>query len=234
MRKIEPVVILKNVSKTYRIANGSFQALKTINANFYEGEFVGILGKSGAGKTTLINMITATDTISSGDVLVGDVSIHKLNQNQAARWRGQNMGIIYQTFRLMPTLSLIDNIMLPLDFGGTYRPRQSIDRAMGLLKEMELEDHAFKQPSAISGGQAQRIAIARALANDPGIIVADEPTGRLDSVTAEIIYQIFERLVEKGKLIIMATHDLSIVHRFTRTIMLSDGDVVEDSGAPEE
>jgi putative ABC transport system ATP-binding protein len=234
MRVDEPVISLSHLSKIYQTADGGFEALKNISASFYPGEFVGILGKSGVGKTTLINMITATDSLTSGSVQVNGVSIHRLSQNQAARWRGKNMGIIYQTFRLMPTLSLIDNIMLSIDFGGEYRPRLGIERAMDLLKEMELEEHAFKHPSAISGGQAQRIAIARALANDPAIIIADEPTGRLDSVTAEMIFQIFEKLVQRGKLIIMATHDLSVVNRFTRYIMLSDGELVEDTGMPEE
>jgi putative ABC transport system ATP-binding protein len=230
----EPLIRLNRVIKTYQGALGGFNALKGINADFYPGEFVGILGKSGVGKTTLINMITATDEITSGEVLIGGISIHHLSQNQAARWRGQNMGIVYQTFRLMPTISLIDNIMLPVDFSGEFRPRTSLQRAMNLLKDMELEDHAFKHPSAISGGQQQRIAIARALINDPPIIVADEPTGRLDSLTAEIIYRIFERLVKDGKLVIMATHDLSIVSRFSRTLMLSDGELIDDSRYPEE
>jgi putative ABC transport system ATP-binding protein len=225
---------LKNVVKTYRNPTGGFDALKGINANFYSGEFVGILGKSGVGKTTLINMITATDQITSGEVLVGNVSIHNLTQNQAARWRGQNMGIVYQTFRLMPGLSLIDNMMLPIDLSGDFQPRRSLERAFNLLRDMELEDHAFKHPAAISGGQQQRIAIARALINDPPIIVADEPTGRLDSLTAEIIYRIFEQLVKNGKLVIMATHDLSIINRFSRTIMMVDGELTEDSAIPEE
>ena len=228
------LVQLKNIFKTYQSPTGGFTALKGISADFYAGEFIGILGKSGVGKTTLINAITATDAITSGEVLVEGVSIHTLSQNQAARWRGQNMGIVYQTFRLMPTLSLIDNIMMPLDFFGEFHSRPSLERAQELLRDMELEEHAFKHPSAISGGQQQRIAIARALVNDPPIIIADEPTGRLDSLTAEIIYRSFERLVRNGKLVIMATHDLSIVDRFSRTLMLYDGELTEDSGNPEE
>jgi len=224
-----PVLQLKNVVKVYPTNNGGFAALKEISLDFYQGEFVGFIGKSGAGKSTLINMITGTDRITSGDVLVRGASIHKLKESQAAIWRGQNMGIIYQSFRLMPTLSLIDNIRLPIDFCGNYIPRLSMEQAMALLREVELENHAFKNPSAISGGQQQRIAIARALANDPPIIVADEPTGRLDSATAEIIVQIFEQLAARGKLVLMATHDTSLINRFTRRLLITDGEIVEDS-----
>ena len=171
------------------------------------------MGKSGAGKTTLVNLMTGLDHLTSGEVRIGGVSIGSLSENQMAIWRGRNIGIVYQTNRLMPTLTLLDNIMLPIDLCGNYDSRQSRELAMHLLEAVELQDHALKLPSAISGGQQQRVAIARALANDPAIIVADAPTGRLDSATSDVIYEIFEDLTRKGKLIIMVSHDLSAVAR---------------------
>ena len=177
-------------------------------------------------------MISGIDHLSEGSVTIGGVSIHDLNESQASLWRGRNLGIVYQTFRLMPTLSLVDNIIFPIDLCGAYNARISYERAMDLLRSVELEDHAHKLPNAISGGQQQRIAIARALANDPPIIVADEPTGRLDSSTSEIVYQIFTRLAKQGKLIIMATHDLSVVDQLTRQIELVDGVITSDSRFP--
>ncbi len=226
-----PLLNLIDVVKIYPTTDGGFKALKGINAQFFAGEFVGIYGKSGAGKTTLINMITATDHLTSGEVFVLDISVHKMVEDQAAIWRGQNMGIIYQNFRLMPALNLIDNVCLPIDLCGNYVPRLSHEKAMELLRDVGLEMHAFKIPSDTSGGQQQRVAIARALANDPQIIVADEPTGRLDSLTAESIVDIFAELSRTGKLVLMATHDNSLLKRFTRLITIVDGEIVEDSGA---
>jgi len=177
-------------------------------------------------------MITATDTITSGEVLVMGKSIQKMGRNQAARWRGQNLGIIFQNFRLMPPISLVDNILIPVDFCGSYKNSRSRDWALELLRAMQLEDHANKLPSAISGGQQQRVAIARALANDPPILIADEPTGRLDSNTADMIYDIFEELAQDGKLVLMATHDLGSKNRFTRQLTIADGELVEDLSHP--
>jgi putative ABC transport system ATP-binding protein len=173
-----------------------------------------------------VNLISGVDHLSSGEVWVGDVGVHQLNENQAAQWRSRNLGVVYQSFQLMPTLSLLDNVLLPLDFSGQYRGKRSAKWAMELLRQVELEEHAGKLPSAISGGQQQRVAIARALANDPPIIVADEPTGRLDSITAETIFEIFESLVHQGRTIIMVTHDASFARRFTRLVWLADGQVV--------
>jgi len=221
---------LRDIVKVYPTNNGGFKALKGISADFFAGEFVGIYGKSGAGKSTLVNMVTATDHLTSGEVIVGNISIHTMKEDQASIWRGRNMGIVYQSFRLMPSLSLINNIRMPIDFCGNYTPVLSLERAMQLLRDVELEDHAYKPPTAISGGQQQRIAIARALANDPPIIVADEPTGRLDSSTADVIVHIFRMLAERGKLVLMATHDNSLLDRFSRRLTIADGELVEDSG----
>ena len=225
---LSPLIQLQQVVKTYPNAQGGVSALNGITQDFFPAEFVGILGKSGAGKTTLTNMITATDTITSGEVFVHDIAIHQLNPDQSAKWRGTTMGIIYQSFRLMPTLSLVDNIRLPIDFCGKYAPKPSVEKALELLREMGLEDHAFKKPSEISGGQQQRVAIARALANDPPIIIADEPTGRLDSVTADLVMQIFVKISQQGKLVIMATHDIYSTHLFTRLLRINEGKIMED------
>ncbi len=216
---------LTNLVKTYKSAAGELPALNGVDLEIYPGEFVAITGKSGAGKTTLINMITGVDRLTSGEVWVDDMPLHKMRENQLAQWRGRTMGIIYQSFHLMPSLSLLDNILLPIDLCGLYRNGESTRRAMDLLTQVELQDHAYKPPSAISGGQQQRVAIARALANDPPIIVADEPTGRLDSVTAESIFQIFLSLVEHGKTILMVTHDSNLAYRASRTLEIADGEI---------
>jgi putative ABC transport system ATP-binding protein len=224
-----PLISLRNVVKCYKTNSVDFMALKGVSANFYAGEFVCIVGRSGAGKSTLVNMITGVDHLTSGEVWVNNVPVHKMNENQVALWRGRNIGIIYQSFRLMSSLCLLDNIMLPMDFCGLYDRKKSPERAMALLKEVELEDHAFKPPSAVSGGQQQRVAIARALANDPPILVADEPTGRLDSLTAEIIIRMFERLSSQGKLVIMVTHDTSVLSRATRAVIIQDGEIIQNT-----
>ena len=221
----QPIIRLRDVVKTYITAAGPFTALKGINLEVFAGEFLVITGKSGAGKTTLVNMISGTDSLTAGEVRVGEVNIHSMNSSRLAQWRGRNMGIVYQSFHLIPNLTLLDNVMLPMDFTGSYRPRASREKAAELLREMELEDHLHKLPSQISGGQQQRVAIARALANDPPIIVADEPTGRLDSLTAEVIYQVFEKLVIQGKTIVMVTHDKSIIERASRVLEIRDGEV---------
>jgi putative ABC transport system ATP-binding protein len=225
---------LRQVSKVYQTAAGDFTALDDITAGFHAGEFVGVIGKSGAGKTTLLNMITGADALTSGEVIFyspngGSTSIHELSENSMAVWRANNVGIIHQSFQLLPMLSLVENIMLPLDFSGHFRGRVSKERAIELLKLVELEEHADKLPAATSGGQKQRVAIARSLVNDPPIIVADEPTGSLDSLTAEAIFEIFEKLVGEGRTIIMVTHDNNLAPRFTRCLQISDGQLEFDS-----
>jgi putative ABC transport system ATP-binding protein len=232
-----PKLLIKlcQVVKVYKTAAGDFTALKGISADIYAGEFVGVIGKSGAGKSTLLNMITGADSITSGEVILNptngsSTSIHTLNENALAVWRGRNVGIIHQSFQLLPMLTLVENIMLPVDFSGRYRPRITKERAVELLKLVELEDHVYKLPAYISGGQKQRVAIARSLANDPPIIVADEPTGSLDTLTAETIFEIFEKLIEEGRTIIMVTHDNNLGPRFTRRLLIADGQIEADSG----
>lgn len=237
-----PLIDLRDVIKVYSSAAGDFTALKGINAQVQQGEFLGIIGKSGAGKSTLLNMITGVDDITTGEVVVrtnGDERrVHQLDEDELALWRGQTMGVVYQSFQLLPMLTLIENVTLPMDLCGLYHPRKSKERALELLEMVELEEHAYKLPSFISGGQQQRVAIARALANDPPILIADEPTGSLDSVTSDHIFELFERLVdEQGKTIIMVTHDKSIAPRFSRILRIADGelaDPVEDEESEPE
>jgi putative ABC transport system ATP-binding protein len=223
-----PLIRLSQVCKDYHTAAGPFRALKDINIEIWPGEFVAIIGKSGAGKTTLVNMITGVDHATSGEVVVNGENICCMNETQLSQWRGENMGVIYQSFHLIPGLSLLDNVLLPMDFTYRYRGRKSRERALDLLRQVGLQEHVRKHPAEISGGQQQRVAIARALANDPAIIMADEPTGRLDSLTAESIFQIFEELVRQGKTILMVTHDQGLARRVSRTLRIVDGEVMAD------
>lgn len=225
-----PIVELHNVSKTYSTAAGDFPALKNINLTVNAGEFLGVVGKSGAGKSTLLNMINGVDGLSEGEVIVNSngqrVSVHDMSEDEKASWRGRTMGVVYQSFQLLPMLTLVENIMLPMDLADNFRPRQARERALELLRLVEIEEHADKLPAFISGGQQQRVAIARALANDPDILVADEPTGSLDSVTADHIFEVFSHLaVDRGKTIIMVTHDMGLANRFTRSLTLVDGEL---------
>jgi putative ABC transport system ATP-binding protein len=218
-----PLLRLRDVRKSYASGDAALEVLKGIHLDVFQGEFLLIYGKSGAGKTTLINMISGIDSLNAGEVWFQDTNVHRLNENQRARWRGRSLGIVHQSFHLMPNLSLINNVVFPMDVCGLYHPLSSRQRARDLLAVMELEDHAYKLPSAISGGQQQRVSIARALANDPPLILADEPTGRLDSVTAEVILDIFTSLVAAGKTILMVSHDASILNRATRCLRLENG-----------
>jgi len=222
------LIELHEVVKTYRSPAGDYTALKGVDLEVDHGEFVAVIGKSGSGKSTLINMITGIDRPTSGEVLVGDVGVHRLRQSKMAEWRGRNIGVIFQFFQLLPTLTVIENIMLPMDFCGIGNMRQRRQRAMALLEEVDLVEHARKLPSRLSGGQRQRVAIARALANDPPILVADEPTGNLDSKTADAVFKLFERLVDEGKTILMVTHDNDLAERVTRTLIIADGEIIEE------
>jgi putative ABC transport system ATP-binding protein len=225
----DDLIELRSVIKAYQTAAGEFTALRGVNLQIDRGEFVAVVGKSGSGKSTLINMITGIDRPSSGAVLVGDTAVHTLSEGQMAVWRGKHVGVIFQFFQLLPTLTIIENVMLPMDFCNSYPLRQRPERAMALLDEVDMTEHANKLPSATSGGQQQRVAIARALANDPDIIVADEPTGNLDSRTAEAVFLLFKRLVDEGKTILMVTHDEDLAHQAGRTVTIADGHIVSDT-----
>jgi putative ABC transport system ATP-binding protein len=228
-RSTTSIIELRDVTKVYSTAAGDFSALKNINLQVNAGEFVGIIGKSGAGKSTLLNMITGVDHLTSGEVVINNgssISVHQMAEDEIALWRGQTLGIVFQSFQLLPMLTLIENITLPMDLCGNFHPKYSRERALELLRLVEIEEHAEKLPALISGGQQQRVAIARALANDPPILIADEPTGSLDSVTADHIFEVFEHLVtEQGKTIVMVTHDQSLASRFSRTLRIADGEL---------
>lgn len=223
----EPLITLRQVVKRYESPAGAFTALKGVDLQVCAGEFLAIIGKSGSGKSTLINMVTGIDRPTSGEVWVGDTAVHRLSEGRMAVWRGKNVGVIFQFFQLLPTLSVLDNVMLPMDFCSLYTPRQRRERAMHLLELVEMEDNAYKLPSAISGGQQQRAAIARALANDPPILVGDEPTGNLDSRTADAVFSLFERLAGQGKTILMVTHDKDLARRVSRSVVVADGEIVD-------
>jgi ABC-type lipoprotein export system ATPase subunit len=223
-----PLIDLSEIDKFYKTAVGDFPALKKVDLHIEAGEFVSIIGKSGSGKSTLLNMITGIDRPSAGEVYVNDTAVHELNENRMARWRGVNLGIVFQFFQLLPTISVIENIMLPMDFCHTYPMREREKRALELLEMVELADHAYKLPTALSGGQQQRVAIARALANDPPILIADEPTGNLDSKTADSVFELFRNLVAQGKTIIIVTHDSGLARRTDRTALITDGEIVNE------
>ncbi len=223
-----PLIRARQVVKIYPTAGEAVRALRGIDLDVYPGEFVIIQGKSGAGKTTLVNMLTGVDHLTSGEVWVDGAPLHRYNEDQLALWRGRHVGVVFQAFHLMPTLSILDNVVLPMDFCGTYHPLRSRQIALELLRQVGLEEHVHKLPSQVSGGQQQRVAIARALANDPPLIVADEPTGRLDSANAENVFQIFQALVKRGKTIVMVTHDETLAQRADRCLTLADGEIVAE------
>jgi putative ABC transport system ATP-binding protein len=222
----DPLIELHHVVKIYRSLAGAVTALNAIDLQVFEGEFLVVTGKSGSGKTTLVNVVTGLDRSTSGEVWVADAPLHRYGPERAAKLRSQTMGVVFQTFELLPTLTVLQNVMLPMDFAGRYSLREQRERAMHLLEQVEIPEHAKKLPTALSGGQQQRLAIARAMANDPAILVADEPTGSLDSGTARVVIDIFEDLVQQGKTVFMVTHDKDIAKRGSRIITLSDGEIV--------
>jgi ABC-type lipoprotein export system ATPase subunit/CRP-like cAMP-binding protein len=223
-----PFIDVRDLEKVYRTPSGDMPALKGINVQVNRGEFVAVIGKSGSGKSTFINMLTGIDRPTSGEIWIGGKAVHTLSENQMAEWRGKNLGIVFQFFQLLPILTLVENVMMPMDLNGLFRPRERRERAMQLLTRMGLADQARKLPSAVSGGQQQRAAIARALATDPPLIVADEPTGNLDSKTADQIFDLFKELAAGGKTILMVTHDDDLAKRADRTIVVADGEVVNE------
>lgn len=226
---MKSLVHLEKVSKAYQTEAGDFLALKEVNLEIDHGEFVAVIGKSGSGKSTLINMLTGIDYPTSGDITIAETRISGLPEGKMAEWRGKNMGIVFQFFQLLPTLTVLENVILPMDFCNLYRPIERIRRAKELLEMVEIgETQVNKLPSQLSGGQQQRVAIARALANDPKIIAADEPTGNLDSKTAELVFELFANLVSKGKTILMVTHDRDLTKRVHRTLVISDGEIIEE------
>jgi putative ABC transport system ATP-binding protein len=222
------LIDLRDVVKTYETGAGGVNVLKDITLHVHPGEFISVVGPSGSGKSTLLNMITGIDRPTSGEVFVTGEAVHKLSENQLTHWRGRNVGVIFQFFQLLPTLTILENVMLPMDFCNVYRRRERKDQAMHLLGHVSIADQAHKLPSALSGGQQQRAAIARALANDPPLVVADEPTGNLDSQTAGEMFALFEELVSEGKTLVVVTHDRSLSQRSKRVLHLLDGRLSKD------
>ncbi len=226
----EQLIELRGVKKAYRTPAGDFYALRGIDLTIRPGEFVALSGRSGAGKSTLINLISGIDRATAGEIWIADQAIHRMNEEKLTRWRGRQVGVIFQSFQLMPMLTCVQNVMLPMDFANLYKsPKERVARAMHLLEQVEIAEHAHKRPSAVSGGQRQRVAIARALANDPVFLAADEPTGSLDSKTADAVFAVFEQLVAAGKTIFMATHDRELAARAQRIVHIEDGLLVEDA-----
>ncbi len=224
---VSPLVDLRDVVKAYPTPAGDFLALKGVDLEVETGEFVAVIGKSGSGKSTLINAIAGIDRPTSGEVRVAGTAVQDLDENAVAAWRGRHLGVIFQFFQLLPTLTLVENVMLPMEFARRGSARERRDRALTLLERVEMGDHAHKLPSGVSGGQQQRVAIARALANNPALIVADEPTGSLDSRTSETVFQLFEELVDGGTTILMVTHDDALASRADRVVLIVDGEIVE-------
>jgi len=222
------LIELRDVFKTYETGAGGVTVLKDVSLRVQPGEFVGVVGPSGSGKSTLLNMITGIDRPTDGEVLVGGEAVHGLSENQLARWRGRNVGVIFQFFQLLPTLTVLENVMLPMDFCSVYKRRERQDRAMALLEQVNIAEQAHKLPSALSGGQQQRAAIARALANDPPVIVGDEPTGNLDTGTAAEVFDMFTELVKQGKTLLIVTHDRSLSAQMGRVLHLLDGRIHRD------
>lgn len=219
------LIDLRQVVKTFESAAGTFTALQGINLQVNSGEFVAVIGKSGSGKSTLLNMIAGIDHPTSGEVVVNGAAIHSFSEGQVATWRGLNVGLVFQFFQLIPTLTAIENVMLPMDFCNMYSNGEREERAKSLLALVGIAEQAHKLPSALSGGEQQRVAIARALANDPPLIVADEPTGNLDSKTAAMVFHLFQDLVKEGKTVLMVTHDKELARAVPHKIEIADGQI---------
>src|ERR1700722_12376350 len=217
------VISLRSLNKSYETPAGSFEALRDVSLEIGPGEFVAISGKSGSGKSTLLNMAGGIDRPSSGSVVIGGTAIQKMSESELAGWRGRNVGFVFQFFQLLPTLTVAENVMLPMDFCRTYPVRERRKRALDLLDRVGVALQADKLPSALSGGEQQRAAIARALANDPPVILADEPTGNLDSVTATAVLHLFRALASSGTTVVIATHERDITRLVDRKVEVADG-----------
>jgi len=227
------LIEMRHLHKSYKTPAGDFPALKDINLQVKHGEFVAVVGKSGAGKSTLINMISLIDNPNAGEILFDGSPIQDFSEDQKSRWRCKNLGMVFQFFQLLPTLNLIENITIPMDFCNAYSLRESNERALHLLEQVGIAEHAYKTPAKISGGQQQRVAIARALANNPPVIIADEPTGNLDSRTTGEIFDLFSTLVEAGKTLLVVTHDKEIANRADRRVWIADGEIINHPAGQE-
>lgn len=222
------LITLSRVNKSFPLAGGSFSALKEINLHIPRGRLVAITGKSGSGKSTLLNIIAGIDKPTDGQVSINGIRVDKLSENELASWRGKNIGVVFQFFQLLPTLTILENVMLPMDFCNRYPKKERKERALALLDQVNIKEQAGKLPASLSGGQQQRAAIARALANDPPVIIADEPTGNLDTQTATAIFELFAALTRAGKTVIIVTHEKDFAAYFENVIAIEDGIIVNE------
>ena len=224
----ENLIELSRVTKSFPLGSGTFQALKNVSLSIPKGQLIAITGKSGSGKSTLLNIIAGIDKPSEGNVSINGVQVEKLSESALATWRGKNIGVVFQFFQLLPTLTILENVMLPMDFCNSYPKKERKERALALLEQVNIKEQADKLPSTLSGGQQQRVAIARALANDPPVIIADEPTGNLDSQTATSIFELFAALTRSGKTVIIVTHEKDFSSYFENVIAIADGVIVNE------
>lgn len=223
----ETYIRTNELVKTYETPAGPLSVLRGINLNIDKGDFISLIGPSGSGKTTFLNMLTAVDTPTHGEVLVGDVQVTRAKQRQLTKWRARNVGIVFQFFQLLPTLTVVENVVAPMDFANVWDPKERKDRAMELLERFDITDQANKTPDMLSGGQQQRVAIARALANNPPLIVGDEPTGNLDRMSAGNVFEYFHELSSQGTTVLVVTHDREMVKDVPKILELVDGTVGE-------
>jgi len=224
----KPVIDLRAVIKDYVGPSGALRALRGVDLQVREGELAAVVGRSGSGKSTLMNIVAGIDRPTQGEVFVAGTAVHTLNEGRLARWRGRNVGVVFQFFQLLPTLTVVENVMMPMDFCGTYPASQRRSRALSLLERVAIADQADKLPLTLSGGQQQRVAIARALANDPALVVADEPTGNLDSRTGQAVWELFRELAADDKTVVVVTHDPGAARWAKRIIRIGDGLIVSD------
>lgn len=222
-----PLIYLQDVNKIYSTNSQPIKVLRHVNLSIAAGEFVGIIGPSGSGKSTLLHLVAGIDRPSSGQVIVAGQHLNSLGEDELARWRGRTVGIVFQFFHLLPTLTVLENVLLAMDFGHVIPPRQRRERAIDLLHLVGMGNQAHKLPAELSGGEQQRVAIARALANDPPILLADEPTGNLDSQSGQAVFALFTNLITLGKTVLMVTHDPALGELIPRKVGLLDGQLIE-------
>ena len=229
-----PLIRLSGVNKTYASQGATCTALAGLNLEVQRGEFIAISGQSGSGKSTVLNLLGGLDRPSAGEVWVDGQAVHALPERDLARWRGLCVGIVFQFFQLMPSLSAVENVMLPMDLAGHWPARERRLRALALLQRLGILEQADKLPSAMSGGQQQRVAVARALANAPALLLADEPTGNLDTRNAAALLDLLDELVAEGQTLVMVTHDPAVLRRAHRTVTLVDGHAVGEADMGDE
>jgi putative ABC transport system ATP-binding protein len=219
----EPLIQVSNLVKTYETPAGPMNVLRGIDMEINRGSFIALVGPAGGGKTTFLNMITGIDKPTTGEVFVDGIDVSKSSEKKLTRWRGQNIGIVFQFFQLLPTLNVLENVMMPMDFCNAYAPKERREKAMALLERFDIADQAHKTPDMLSGGQQQRVAIARALANNPTLVIGDEPTGNLDRMSAAVVFETFFEMQEQGHTIIIVTHDREIVRDVPTVLHMKDG-----------